>query len=234
MINPEAEREVNRLINVLKELGVKFKSLIVFGSAARAEGFKPGVSDVDVLVVVDSITDKLREAERIVGKPLELGFITPWQLQELWSSGDPLVHMLWREGVAVVDDGFFTRLKSKGKPEVTEYTVMKLRFWGLKDLAKAMKPGVDRASGLRSLHHAIRNFARARIAREKGVFAITDLEVEENLNPQVLPRYRDFMSRLKRNMEYYEQLILEALDVAEAVDGKPLPKIHEIMSCCEA
>jgi len=211
VIHPKAREEVEKLINKMREGRARVRSIIVFGSAARREGFRPGISDIDVAIIVDKIGDLSEDAFKDISKDLEIGVFTVGQFLELWINGDPLAHMIWLEGVIVVDDGFYEGLKARGKPRITELTLMKLRFWGLKDLAEAVKAGVSRDKGLRKLHHAVRNFARLRIARDKKIFAITDDDVLKNLDEPLSRRYKDFLERLKCNVEYYEQLILEAM-----------------------
>ncbi|MHC1601274.1 MAG: nucleotidyltransferase domain-containing protein [Candidatus Nezhaarchaeales archaeon] len=230
MIHPKAKEEVEKLIDKIRREGARVKSVIVFGSATRKEGFRPGISDIDVAIVVEKLGDLSEDVLKDISEDLEIGVFTAGQFLELWLNGDPLAHMIWLEGIAVIDDGFYEALKARGRPKITEFTLMKLRFWGLKDLAKAMKPGVSRDKGLRGLHHAVRNFARLRIARDKDVFVITDDEVLKNLDTPLSMRYEDFLERLERNMEYYEQLILEAMDIMELLDGKPLPRLDEILS----
>ena len=229
MIHPKAKEEVEKLIDKIRREGARVKSIIVFGSATRNEDFRPSISDIDVAIIIDKMEDLSEDVLKDISKDLEIGVFTAGQFLELWINGDPLAHMIWLEGVAIVDDGFYEELKARGKPRITELTLMKLRFWGLKDLAEAVKPGVSRDKGLRSLHHAVRNFARLRIARDRDIFVITDDEVLKNLNEALSRRYEDFLERLKRNMEYYEQLIFEAMDVMELLDGRPLPRLDEIL-----
>lgn len=229
-MHPKAREEVERLINKVREVGVRVNSVIVFGSAVRGNEFKPGVSDIDVIVIVERLNSSIKEALKEVGNNLELGIFTRGQFLDLWLSGDPLAHMIWLEGVAVLDDGFYSALKAREKPKITELTIMKLRFWGLRNLAEAMRPGVERVEGLRRLHHAVRDFARMRIVRDKRLFTLTDKEIMENLDSVFSRIYRDFLERLHYNVENYEQLMFDALQIMEQLDGKPLPRLDEILS----
>ncbi|MCS7139258.1 MAG: nucleotidyltransferase domain-containing protein [Candidatus Nezhaarchaeota archaeon] len=229
-MHPKAREEVERLIDKVREVGVRVNSVIVFGSAVRGNEFKPGVSDIDVIVIVERLNSSIKEALKEVGNNLELGIFTRGQFLDLWLSGDPLAHMIWLEGVAVLDDGFYSALKAREKPKLTELTIMKLRFWGLRNLAEAMRPGVERVEGLRRLHHAVRDFARMRIVRDKRLFTLTDKEIMENLDSVFSRIYRDFLERLHYNVENYEQLMFDALQIMEQLDGKPLPRLDEILS----
>jgi len=227
LICEEAMAVVNKVVERIKGKGLKVRSLIVFGSAVRGD-FKPGVSDVDVLLVIEELKDlKGEKFEDISG--LELGVLTTGQLLELYYSGDPLAHMVWLEGQAVYDDGLYERLKSKGRPEVTELTLMKLRHWGLEDLANALEDRRDPRARLRSLHHAVRNFARLRVARDEKVFKITDEELLGHLDEALSMKYRKFLNKLASNGSKWEGLLADAIDIIEQLYGEGLPQLSEIL-----
>jgi len=228
LICEEALVVVNKVIERIKSKGLKVKSLIVFGSAARGE-FKPGVSDVDVLIVVERPEDLKGERFEDVGGGLELGVFTAEQLLELYYSGDPLAHMVWLEGRAVYDDGFYERLKRKGRPEVTKLTLMKLRHWGLKDLAVALRGQGGPRARLRGLHHAVRNFARFRVARDKRVFKITDEELLSHLDEELSAKYGEFLNKLASDGVKWEELLADAINLIEQLHGGPLPCIDEVL-----
>jgi len=229
LICEEAMAIINKVVERIKERGLKVRSLIVFGSAVRG-GFKPGVSDIDALLVVERFEDLKGERFEDMGRDLELGVLTSGQLLELYYSGDPLAHMVWLEGQAVYDDGFYERLKSKRGPEVTELTLMKLRHWGLKDLADALRGQGDLRARLRSLHHAVRNFARFRVAKDKRVFKITDEELLDHLDEALSNKYREFLSKLAKNGSKWEELLAEAIDVIGQLYGGPLLHVDGVQS----
>jgi len=226
LICQEAMAVINKVVERVKDKGLKVRGLVVFGSAVRG-GFKPGVSDVDVLLIVERLEDLKGETFEDIGEGLELGVLTTGQLLELYYSGDPLAHMVWLEGQAIYDDGFYERLKSKGRPEVTELTLMKLRHWGLKDLASALREQKDPRARLRSLHHAVRNFARLRVARDKRVFKITDEELLGYLDESLSMKYREFLDKLASNGSRWEELLADALNLMERLYGGPLPHVNE-------
>ncbi|GEM_PF-1187980 len=231
MICEEAMAVINRVVERIRDKELKVRSLIVFGSAVRG-GFKPGVSDVDVLLIIERLDDLKGEKFEDIGGGLELGVFTAEQFLELYYSGDPLAHMVWLEGRAIYDDGFYEKLKGKGRPEVTELTLMKLRHWGIKDLAKALRGQGDPRVRIRSLHHAVRNFARYRVARDKRVFKITEEELLGQLDEELSTRYREFLDRLASDGSKWEELLAEALNLMEQLYGGPLPCLNE--SFCEA
>lgn len=219
MISQEAEKVINKVMDKIRERKLKVKSVIVFGSAVRKGHFKPGTSDVDVVLIVDRLEDVSAETFKDIDSSLELGVLTSGQLLEMYFNGDPLAHMIWIEGQAVYDDGFFEQIKFKGRPRVTELTVMKLMYWGLKDLSKALGSKDNLKDFLRSLHHAVRNFARLRVAREKALFAITDEELLGLLDESLSAKYRHFLDKMLRCKESNEQLIHEAFELIEQLSG---------------
>jgi len=228
LICEEALVVVNKVVERIKSKDLKVRSIIVFGSAVRGE-FKPGVSDVDVLIVVERPEDLKGETFEGIGGGLELGVFTAEQLLELYYSGDPLAHMIWLEGRAVYDDGFYERLKCKGRPEVTRLTLMKLKHWGLKDLAVVLRGQEGPRARLRGLHHAVRNFARFRVARDKKVFKITDEELLDHLDEALSAKYREFLNRLASDGVEWEDLLADAINLIEQLHGGPLPHMNEVL-----
>jgi hypothetical protein len=220
---------INKVVERIKERELKIKSFIVFGSAVRG-GFKPGVSDVDALLIVERFEDLKGEIFEDIGGGLELGILTVGQFLELYYGGDPLAHMVWLEGQAIYDDGFYENLKSKGRPGVTELTLMKLRHWGLQDLAEALRGRGGLNARLRSLHHAVRNFARFRVARDKGVFKITDEELLGYLDEALSTKYREFLNKLASGGITWEELLTDALNLLEQLYGGPLPNANNLFS----
>lgn len=227
LICQEAQEVINKIIDKIRCRGLKVRSVIVFGSAVREGEFKPGISDVDVVLIVDRPEDLKGESFEDVGKGLELGVFTTGQFLELYCSGDPLAHMIWLEGQVVYDDGFYKRIKSRSRPKVTELTFMKLKYWGLKDLAKALRSKNDPKACLRSIHHAVRNFARLRVARDRRVFSITDADLLEKLDETLSAEYRRFLRKMAEGKESNQQLILEALRLIEHLYGGPLDQAYE-------
>jgi hypothetical protein len=220
---------INKVVERIKGKGLKVKCFIVFGSAVRGR-FKLGVSDVDALLIVERLEDLKGERFEDMGDGLELRVLTTGQLLELYYSGDPLAHMVWLEGLAIYDDGFYEKLKKKGRPKVTELTLMKLKHWGLKDLAEALRGRGDPRVRLRSLHHAVRNFARFRVARDKKVFKITDEELLGHLDEALSTKYREFLNNLTSDGSRWKELLADALSLSEQLHGGPLPHTNQPLS----
>lgn len=109
-------REVHR------EFGDFLKAVILFGSTAKHSVGKHG--DVDLLIVVDDVTviptEELVEAYRIIVEKLVTSIstrlhITTIKLTTFWEyirAGDPIGMNILRDGVALLDTGFFDPLRA--------------------------------------------------------------------------------------------------------------------------
>lgn len=118
------------------ELGNFLKGVILFGSAARKA--RPAAGDIDLLVVIDdlamSMTPGVVEAYRIIVQKIiavvskkihvtSLRYTTFW---EYVRSGDPVAVNILRDGVALIDTGFFNPLQAllkKGRIRPTPESV---------------------------------------------------------------------------------------------------------------
>jgi len=99
-----------------KEFGSFLKAIVLFGSAARRDR-KAG--DIDILVVIDDvsvgISEDMAEAYRIIVEKLVNNIskrlhITTLRFTNFWEyvrSGDPVGMNMLREGVPLIDSGFF-------------------------------------------------------------------------------------------------------------------------------
>ena len=133
-----AQKFSQRLKN---ELGDFLISAIVFGSAVRRE--TTAKSDIDVLIVTDDtnfqITEALTEAyriivERLIGEISTKLHITSMTFTSFWEyakAGDPVVVNILRDGVALIDIGFFDplqKLLKQGRIRPSEESVW--RYYG--------------------------------------------------------------------------------------------------------
>jgi len=99
-----------------KEMKDFIKATVLFGSFARKTA---GQGDIDVLVVIDDLTvrltPELSEAytlivEKLVAETSNMLHITTLKLTAFWEyirSGDPVIVNMLREGIALLDTGFF-------------------------------------------------------------------------------------------------------------------------------
>ena len=107
--------------DIKKELGNFVKAIVIFGSTARK---KAVTGDIDILVVVDdismSLTPELVEAYRVIVQKLiaristklhiiSLRFTSFW---EYIRAGDPIGINMLRDGIALVDTGFFDPIQA--------------------------------------------------------------------------------------------------------------------------
>ncbi len=105
-----------------REFGDFLKAIVLFGSAAKHTVTKRG--DVDILVVVDDVTvtqtQELVEAYRIIVEKLVTEIstrlhVTSIKLTTFWEyirAGDPIGMNILRDGVALLDTGFFDPLRA--------------------------------------------------------------------------------------------------------------------------
>ena len=105
-----------------KEFGELIKALVLFGSSARHTVNKQG--DIDILVVFDDVTiaptSEIVEAYRIIVEKLVADtsmrlHITTVKLTTFWEyvrAGDPVGMNILRDGVALLDTGFFDPLRA--------------------------------------------------------------------------------------------------------------------------
>ncbi|MDP7141195.1 MAG: nucleotidyltransferase domain-containing protein [Candidatus Woesearchaeota archaeon] len=106
---------------IYKEFGEFIKAIVLFGSTARR---KVKTGDIDLLIVIDDITIKLTaeivEAYRIITektiiKTSKKLHITTLKLTSFWEymrAGDPIGINILRDGIALIDTGFFDPLQA--------------------------------------------------------------------------------------------------------------------------
>ena len=104
-----------------KEFGAFLKAIILFGSITRPNKKE---DDIDVLLIVDDVTVKLTadfvEAYRVITdkKIMEISprlHLTTMKLTDFWDylrKGDPILFNMLRDGVPLLDTGFFEPLQS--------------------------------------------------------------------------------------------------------------------------
>ena len=119
-----------------KEVERFAKAVVIFGSAARRT--ETVGSDIDILVVVDDLTmnlsQELLEAYRIIVQKIIVKVsprlhVTSLRLTSFWEyirNGDPIGINILRDGVALIDTGFFEPLQvllRKGRIRPTEESI---------------------------------------------------------------------------------------------------------------
>jgi len=105
---------------IYRELGGFLKAIVLFGSAARREKSK----DIDILLVIDDVTTQLTQelvqtyriiTEKIIAKVSKKIHITSMKFTSFWEycrAGDPVAINILRDGVSIIDTGFFDPLQA--------------------------------------------------------------------------------------------------------------------------
>src|SRR3989338_3812943 len=107
------------------EFGDFIKTIVLFGSKSRKEFGKDleGMNDIDILIVVDDtsiyLTSEVIETYRVITEKIASDtsdrlHITTLQLTHFWDyarAGDPLAINMLRDGVPLLDIGFFEPLQ---------------------------------------------------------------------------------------------------------------------------
>ena len=98
---------------VLKELKDRVYSIVVYGSLTRGEYTKD--SDIDILVIGENKADWERVSRIAYEIDFENGFrtfittifLTKDEFEYRLKAGDPFIHNVLKEGVALYDTGFY-------------------------------------------------------------------------------------------------------------------------------
>lgn len=105
-----------------RDFGGFVKAAVYFGSSSRQE--QTHGSDVDVLVIIDDVTVQLEDSTvqayriqvmRHVNEVSEKLHVTTLKLSTFWdllNAGDPVALNILRDGVAMIDSGFFDPFKA--------------------------------------------------------------------------------------------------------------------------
>ena len=122
--------------DLYKEMGGLIRGVIIFGSSAREK--TTAKSDIDILVIIDDLTVSLSpeviEAYRIIINKIIVKVstrlhITTLRFTAFWEymrNGDPIGINILRDGVALIDSGFFEPLQvllKKGKIRPTSESI---------------------------------------------------------------------------------------------------------------
>ena len=122
--------------DIYKEMGGLIRAVIIFGSAARER--TTAKSDIDILVIIDDLTVSLSpevlEAYRVIVNKTIVKVstrlhITTLRFTSFWDymrNGDPVGINILRDGVALIDSGFFEPLQvllKKGRIRPTSESI---------------------------------------------------------------------------------------------------------------
>ncbi len=121
---------------IYKELGSLTRAIILFGSSARKKATPK--SDIDILVILDDLTINLSQEvvnayrliiNKTIVKVSTRLHITTLRFTSFWEyirNGDPIGINILRDGVAIIDSGFFEPLQAllkKGKIRPTSESI---------------------------------------------------------------------------------------------------------------
>lgn len=125
-INSYSKDELNLAYEFSKriydEFGTFLKAVILFGSTARRE--KTGKGDIDILIIVDDtavgmgaeLVETYRViVEKVIAQISTRLHVTSLKLTSFWEyvkAGDPVAVNILRDGVALLDTGFFDPLRA--------------------------------------------------------------------------------------------------------------------------
>jgi predicted nucleotidyltransferase/uncharacterized protein (UPF0332 family) len=133
-----AQKFANQLRN---ELGDFLMGVVVFGSASRKKTTQQ--SDIDILIVTNDTTFQISDAlvesykiivDNLIARISTKFHVTSMTFTSLWDytkAGDPVVVNILRDGVALIDQGFFEplqRLLKMGRIRPSEESVW--RYFG--------------------------------------------------------------------------------------------------------
>jgi predicted nucleotidyltransferase len=108
---------------IYKEFGDFLKAVVLFGSTVKKDAKDRKGGDIDILVIVDDasllVTADVAETYRIIVEKLVVDIsprlhITTLRLTSFWEyirAGDPIGMNMLREGVPILDSGFFRPLQ---------------------------------------------------------------------------------------------------------------------------
>ncbi len=136
---------------LIKKFGTFIKAVAVFGSFARREKH----NDIDIMVIVDDsfapLDQTLYAAFKLelqkIGRKYPSFHMNPVTISQFWDAtrrGDPLAIQVLRDGIALVDAGFFSPLKRlliQGKIRPTDEAVsaaLSRAFYNLNGYTRAL------------------------------------------------------------------------------------------------
>lgn len=166
-------------VELQKELGEFLLGVVIFGSSARRDSGDQ--SDIDILVIGDDasyqMTEPLVETYKIIVENLIVRVstklhVTSMTYSSFWEqvkAGDPVVVNILRDGVALVDTGFFKPLQwllKMGKIRPSEESVW--RYFG-RSPATLLNSRWHLLQGCLDLYWAVIDAAHAALMRKNEI-----------------------------------------------------------------
>ena len=214
-------------------------SIVVIGSAARPSDFAPGVSNIDVIVLVREAPKRRVYRLDFMDTKVHVQLFTPEELDQMIEKGY-LLGFMFRYSVILLDRGCLSMIRSR--PRITEYTIKILRRSVLTALGLAIESyyiDMPRESASH-LYHSIRHLIRYlySLSGDAEGFPISDEELISQ-SPEDLRsffkkliemrRRETDMNELREAIEESIELITKKLglkktgiDALERLSAKPL------------
>ncbi|MCS7138953.1 MAG: nucleotidyltransferase domain-containing protein [Crenarchaeota archaeon] len=123
------EKLIDAVFRLASKMGLRINSIILFGSYARMENLQ--WSDVDLLIISDDFSSmSIENRVRLVlekwdyEKPVEPVCLAPEEVSE----SNPLLWEICRDGIAIMDDGTFTKLRTKCLKHFEQIGIQRLEY----------------------------------------------------------------------------------------------------------
>lgn len=195
-----------------RRISPQIKSTVAFGSVARPQDFIKGLSDIDMLVIVNRKSkrseDRIRHLASSIGYHISPVVLTQREFISQLKAGD-LGTLLMVKGRALYDVGPFSEARSLDfKPtERTIQTLLDHAFCALSIALNDYFSGMDLPESVNSAYHCGRHALRAVMAKEAGVLAESNREVLRHLRRY--PELREGFKKLVKARKMVDKLLRE-------------------------
>ena len=190
-------------------------SIVVIGSAARPSDFAPGVSNIDVIVLVREAPKRRVYRLDFMDTKVHVQLFTPEELDQMIEKGY-LLGFMFRYSVILLDRGCLSMIRSR--PRITEYTIKILRRYVLAALGLAIESyymEMPRKSASQ-LYHSIRHLIRYLYALSGDAegFPVSDEELLVRSPEDLRSLFRKLIEMRRReiSMDELKEAIEEVID----------------------
>jgi len=191
-------------------------SVVVIGSAARPSDFAPGVSNIDVIVLVREAPKRRVYRLDFMNTKVHVQLFTPEEMDQMIEKGYLLGFML-RYSVVLLDRGCLSMIRSR--PRITEYTIKILRRSVLTALGLAIESyyiDMPRES-VSHLYHSIRHLIRYlySLSGDAEGFPISDEELISRSPEDLRSFFKKLieMRRRETDMNELREAIEESIEL---------------------
>ncbi|MEM2674294.1 MAG: nucleotidyltransferase domain-containing protein [Candidatus Hadarchaeales archaeon] len=193
MIHPDAVK-VGRALRGMDGI----KAAVVFGSAARMEDFVEGLSDIDVLVLLERRNPKVERVirEKAAALGISPAIMTMREFARGLRAGDPGLLLMCR-GRPLWRSDCFESLKKEAR--VTPFTLKRLLQLARCALSISLRElDSNPPQALSSAYHAARHALRARILKTKKVLMDSNEEIRLALPEKEREEFESFLEARRR------------------------------------